>query len=110
MKRGIFSLVCFLFAGAGFAQTAKYAPPQKVLDLLQKHGCVTCHKADKKAIGPAFYDISKKGYTDQKIVELIAKPQNNWKSEGYPPMAPLPNVPKADGLKIAKWVNSLKSL
>ena len=107
----MFSLGLFCVSmGVSHAQTSKYAPPQKIADLLQKHGCVTCHKADKKAIGPAFLDIASKGYSDQKMVELIWKPQNNWKSEGYPPMAALPNLPKADGLKIAKWVNGLKKL
>jgi len=30
----------------------------------------------------------------------------NW--EGYPPMAPMTNVPKDEALKIAKWIATLK--
>jgi cytochrome c551/c552 len=76
--------------------------------LLQKNTCNACHAADKKVIGPAFKDIAQRGYSNEKIVELIAKPQpKNW--PGYATeMAPMPQVSKADGLKIAAWINSLK--
>lgn len=97
------------YASNSHAQSSKYDPPTKILDLLQKHGCISCHKSDKKMMGPSYLDISQQNYSDAKIVELIWKPDNNWKSKGYPPMTPLPNVPKADGMKIAKWINSLKT-
>jgi cytochrome c len=51
--------------------------------------------------------VAKKKYSVDKIVALIAKPQpSNW--PGYPPMAPMTNVPKDDAIKIAKWINSLR--
>lgn len=113
MKKAIVTTILlgigFICANGVNAQSSKYDPPKKVLDLLQKHGCVSCHKGDKKTMGPSYYDIAQKNYTDAKIVDLIWKPENNWKSKGYPPMAALPNVPKDDGLKIAKWINSLRS-
>jgi cytochrome c len=98
-----------LYATQTNAQSGKYDPPEKILSLLQKNGCVSCHKADKKLMGPSYLDISQQNYSDAKILELIWQPQNNWKSKGYPPMTPMPNVPKQDGLKIAKWINSLKT-
>lgn len=83
-------------------------PPAKVKSLLDKYGCLTCHRADKRLVGPSYVDISKQNYSDTKIVELIWRPQNNWESKGYPLMLPFPQVAEADGLKIAKWINSLK--
>jgi cytochrome c len=110
MKRLVLLASALLFFVGVSAQNKKYDPPTKITELLQKNGCYTCHKSEKKMIGPSYLEISKKGYSDDKIVQLIWKPENNWKSAGYPPMVGLPQVPKAEGLKIAKWVNSLKSL
>ena len=59
-------------------------------------------------VGPAYKDVAKRGYSDAKIVELIYKPQpKNW-PEYATEMAPMPQVPRADAMKIAAWINSLK--
>ncbi|MDJ1500109.1 cytochrome C [Xanthocytophaga agilis] len=93
------------WVNSSFAQTA-VQPPKEINDLLQKYTCLACHKADARLVGPAYVDVAKKKYTNDKIVELIYKPQpGNW--PGYPPMAPMTQVPKADALKIAGWINSL---
>ncbi len=93
------------WATSGYAQTATQ-PPKEINDLLSKYTCLACHKTDAKLVGPAYQDVAKKKYTNEKIVELIYKPQPaNW--PGYPPMAPMTQVPKADALKIAGWINSL---
>ena len=87
------------------AQTAA-APPKEINELLSKYTCLACHKTDARLVGPAYLDVAKKKYTNAKIVELIYKPQPaNW--PGYPPMAAMTQVPKADALKIAVWINSL---
>jgi cytochrome c len=105
----------FLFAlSQSFAQTKPKAPvapkptvvPQDINALLTKYSCLACHKADTKLIGPAYAEVAKKKYTPERMLALIYKPEpKNW--PGYPPMAALPNVPKEDGLKIAKWINTL---
>jgi cytochrome c551/c552/glucose/arabinose dehydrogenase len=75
--------------------------------LLNKYTCSACHKANARMVGPAFKEVAKRKYTDSKIVSLIYNPQpDNWPD--YTPMAPMSNVPKADALKIAAWINSLK--
>lgn len=90
------------------AAVAKVPTFEEVKPLLQKHTCVACHQADKRMVGPAFKDVAKRKYSDTKIVELIYKPQpKNW-PEYATEMAPMPQVPKADALKIAAWINSLK--
>ncbi|WP_285058261.1 c-type cytochrome [Pedobacter ginsengisoli] len=79
----------------------------QVKGLLTNYTCIACHNADKKQIGPAFRDIAKRKYSPEKIVSLIHNPQpQNW--PGYSTeMPPMPQVTKADGLKIAAWINSL---
>jgi cytochrome c551/c552 len=80
----------------------------EIKTLLAKNTCSACHTKDKKVVGPAFTDIAKRNYTPEKIVELIYKPQpENWPDYATP-MAAMPQVPKEDALKIARWINSLK--
>jgi cytochrome c551/c552 len=87
--------------------TANLLTTAEANKLLSKYTCSACHKANVRMVGPAFKDIAKRKYTDSKIVSLIYNPQpDNWPD--YTPMAPMSNVPKADALKIAAWINSLK--
>ncbi len=89
--------------------TKKVVPTyDEIKPLLQKNTCVACHQTEKRQVGPAFKDIAKRKYSDEKIVNLIHKPDpKNW--PGYATeMPPMPQVPKAEGLKIAAWINSLK--
>lgn len=80
----------------------------QVQPLLTSNTCVACHHKSKRVVGPAFESIAKRNYTNDKIVELIYNPQpKNW-PEYATPMAPMPQVPKAEALKIAAWINSLK--
>lgn len=81
---------------------------ESIKPLLQKHTCLACHAQDKKVVGPAFKDIAKRKYSNEKIVQLIYNPQpQNWPDYATP-MAPMPQVPKQDALKIAEYINSLK--
>lgn len=80
--------------------------PAEVSELLNKHACFACHQAYDKVIGPAYAEVAKKKYTADEIVELVHNPKpEHW--PGYPPMAPLAHVPKADIIVIANWINSL---
>lgn len=80
----------------------------EIQPLLQKHTCTACHQANKRQVGPAFADVAKRNYTNEQIVELIYKPNpKNWPDYATE-MAPMPQVPRADALKIAAWINSLK--
>lgn len=76
--------------------------------LLLKNTCLACHKQDKRVVGPAYVDIAKRRYSNERIVELIYKPEpQNWPDYATP-MAPMPQVPREEALKIAQWINSLK--
>ncbi len=94
-------------AGDAPAAAPKRKPvPAEVSALLNKHACFACHQAYDKVIGPAYSEVAKKKYTPDQIVELVHNPKpEHW--PGYPPMAPLAHVPKADIIVIANWINSL---
>lgn len=106
----IVSTAFFITAcGGGNApkQTSANQIPDEVNILLQKHTCLVCHKVDTKLIGPAYMEVAKKNYTPEQMVELVHNPKpENWL--GYAPMAPLPDVPAEDIIKIANWINTLK--
>lgn len=90
------------------AAAAEVAPSyDEIRPLLEKNTCIACHRVDTKQVGPAFKDIAKRKYSPERIVDLIYNPEpQNW--PGYAtPMAPMPQVPRTDALKIAKWINSL---
>lgn len=80
----------------------------EVKGLLANYTCLACHNPVKKQIGPSFSEIAKRKYSNEKILQLIHNPKpENW--PGYATeMPPMPQVSKADGLKIAAYINSLK--
>lgn len=92
----------------GQAVTMAKAPTyEEVKGLLSRHTCLACHNAEKRQVGPAYRDVAKRKYTNDQIVELIYNPKpQNW-PEYATEMPPMPQVPKADALKIAAWINSL---
>lgn len=108
----IFSLfiISFIYIGLSIelANANDTKPiPKEVQALLKKNTCITCHNPYKRVVGPSFLSISKRKYSVQKIAELIANPQPaDW--PGFPPMAPIKNVPFEDVKKIANWINSLE--
>jgi cytochrome c551/c552/glucose/arabinose dehydrogenase len=95
-------------APAAEPKAAATAPTyNQVKGMLSSYTCLACHNTTKKQIGPAFTEIAKRKYSNEKIVQLIHNPKpENW--PGYATeMPPMPQVSKADGLKIAAWINSL---
>ena len=100
---GAVSLTALLF-GSGAAYAADAA------DLAQKSGCVSCHSVDKKMVGPAFKDISKK-YKDTKDAEAMMVKKIKDGSSGVWGPVPMPaNSPKvsdADIKTLAAWILSL---
>jgi cytochrome c len=93
---------------ASFSAVKAQAPiiPADVNALLQKHTCYTCHKTDKKLVGPSWQDVAKKKYSAKQFTALVYKPvPANW--PGYTPMIGLPQVPKGDIAKIQTWVSTL---
>jgi cytochrome c len=104
MKRIVFLMGCMgLFLG----MNAQTEIPKNINDLFIKHTCFTCHKTGGKLIGPSWEDIAAKAGKKSEIVASILKPNpSNW--PGYPPMAPMPQVPTKDLEKIADWILKIK--
>ena len=90
------------------AAPKKAATYDEVKGLLAKNTCIACHNANTRQVGPAYSEVAKRNYSDEKIVDLIYNPQpQNWPDYATE-MPPMPQVPKAEALKIASWINSLK--
>ena len=88
------------------SQTVAVLSEGEINELLSKYTCTACHNAKTRQVGPAYTDVAKRQYSDEKIVELIYNPQpQNWPD--YTPMPPMAQVPKEDAQKIAAWINSL---
>jgi cytochrome c551/c552 len=92
---------------------AKASAPAKaptfaaVRPLLAKNNCLACHNEKKRQVGPAYVDVAKRKYTNEQIVKLIHNPKpENWPDYATE-MPPMPQVPEAEALKIADWINSL---
>lgn len=77
--------------------------------IMKKLDCATCHKIDKKVIGPSFLDIAKKYPANDKNIsylsdKIIKGGAGVW---GAIPMAPHATLKKDDAKKIAKYILSL---
>jgi cytochrome c551/c552 len=81
------------------------AAPSPALALLQKDGCLVCHKVDAKLVGPAFRDVAKKysGRADL-VAYLTGKIKNGgsgvWGAAMMPPQTLNPDDVRA----IAQWL------
>jgi cytochrome c551/c552 len=79
-----------------------------VKPLLQKYTCLACHNATTRQVGPAYVEVAKRKYSVDEIVELIYNPKPEHWPDYATPMPPMPNVPKADAQKIARYIKSLE--
>jgi cytochrome c len=70
----VFAAAAALAAGAAYAQSGA--------DVLKSKGCLNCHEADKKKVGPSFKDIAAKQKGKQ--AELVAKLKEG---KGHPKVA-----------------------
>jgi len=106
-------LVVMLAAGAGLTAFLLGANPAQAADgaaLANKNGCLACHSVDKKVLGPAFKEVSKKykGNADA-ATYLIGKIKGGSSGVWGPiPMPPnSPRVTDADIKDLAEWILSL---
>ncbi len=76
--------------------------------ILRKNTCLACHNTDKRQVGPSFKEIAKRNYTTAQILELVRNPKPEHWPDYSTPMPPMPQVPKADIVKISEWMKTLK--
>ncbi|MEP7258390.1 MAG: c-type cytochrome [Flavitalea sp.] len=84
----------------------------KGLELIGSNDCTTCHSLDKKMIGPAYIDVSKKYEpTEENITMLISKVKKGGQGVwGSIPMTPHPDLAEADSRTMIKYILSLKNI
>jgi cytochrome c len=82
------------------------SPAHANLDLAKKNNCLSCHAVDKKMVGPAFIDVSKKYAGNKDAAKMLAaKIKGGSKGVwGQIPMPPNANVKDADAEALAKWI------
>ncbi len=102
------SIIVSMVAAAGL-MVAGSALAVDMPDLAQKNSCVACHAIDKKLVGPAWMEVSKKYKGDAgakaKLVTKIQKGgSGNW---GTMPMPANPKINEADLGALADFVLGL---
>ena len=101
-------------AALSVATLAIPAQAEEGLELAKKSGCTACHAIDRKVVGPAWADVSKryKGDAGAKA-RLVAKVKKggkgNWTevTKGVPMPPYSPRVADADIEKLVDFVLSL---
>jgi cytochrome c5 len=79
-------------------------------ELLQKFGCLACHAADKKVIGPSYKEVAAKYAADKNAASALVKKvkaggQGVW---GQVPMPPNPQVSDGDLQAMVKFILTQK--
>jgi len=84
---------------------------EKGLELIGASDCTTCHAIDKKLIGPAYLDVSKKYEPTEEVIKMLigkvkAGGSGVW---GAIPMTPHPDLKDEDIREMIKYILSLKN-
>ncbi len=96
--------------GCGVAQ-AQSLDAKSAGDLMAKAACNACHQIDKKAVGPAYKDVSAKYKGNAKAVELLADKVRKGGMGVWGPI-PMPPNPKEkisdeDIKRLVAWILTL---
>ncbi|HTY99808.1 MAG TPA: c-type cytochrome [Rhodocyclaceae bacterium] len=94
-----------LFAAAALASTNLLASA----DLAKQSGCLACHQADKKVVGPAYQDVARK-YAGQKgaeamLIKSVTEGGNGkWGQIPMPPKGGSTTVTDAEIKTLVRWI------
>lgn len=101
------AIVIFLSAVAGL-MLASHAMAVDMPQLAKDKKCISCHTIDKKIVGPAWMDVSKK-YKGQKGAEaqLVAKVMNGGSGVWGPVAMPKQPVNDAEAKQLVKFILGL---
>jgi cytochrome c len=83
---------------------------QKGEVLISYSDCYTCHKVDKRSVGPAFKDIAKRYPVNKVYIEMLAQKIiiGGSRSWGYPVMDPHPKLSFEDAKMMVNYILSMK--
>jgi cytochrome c len=92
----------FVIAAAVLAASPVFASKE----LATKNACLACHAVDKKLVGPAYEDVSKKYAGQKDAQDMLAKSikaggSGKW---GPVPMPAQAALSEADAKALAAWV------
>lgn len=100
-----------LTSGLLLASGAAHAVDEAAaVELAKNNGCLSCHSAKEKIVGPAYSSVAEK-YKDDKdaVASLVQSIQNGSKGKwGRIPMPPHPSMSAADIKTLAQWVMTAK--
>ena len=84
---------------------------QKGEVLIAYSDCYTCHKEDKRSVGPAFKDIAKRYPVNKVYIEMLAHKviMGGSRSWGTPVMDPHPKLSFEDSKMMVTYILSLKN-
>ena len=106
MRTLILFTACFLLA-SGAAHAVDEAA---AIELAKNNGCLSCHSAKEKIVGPAYSSVAEK-YKDDKdaVANLVQSIQYGSKGKwGRIPMPPHPSMSATDIKTLAQWVMTAK--
>lgn len=105
MRTLIFTTSLLLAAGAVHA-----LDEAAVIELAKNSGCMSCHGAKEKIVGPAFSAVAEKYKDDKDAVATLAQSiQNGSKGKwGRIPMPPHASLSAGDVKTLAQWVMATK--
>lgn len=101
----LFTSVLLLASGAAHAVDEAAA-----IELAKNNGCLSCHSAKEKIVGPAYSTVADK-YRDDKdaVANLVQSIQYGSKGKwGRIPMPAHPGMNAADIKTLAQWVMTAK--
>lgn len=95
---------------AGESDSIPVKKAQKGEVLIAYSDCYTCHKQDKKSIGPAFNDIARRYPVQEVYIGMLARKiisggSGSW---GRAVMAAHPDLPVEDAETMVSYILSLK--
>jgi cytochrome c len=100
-----------LTSGLLFASGVAHAVDEAAaIELAKNNGCLSCHSAKEKIVGPAYSSVADK-YKDDKdaVANLVQSIQYGSKGKwGRIPMPPHPSMSAADIKTLAQWVMTAK--
>ena len=105
--RSVFSLYAMLMLGAAATGTASAQTVD--LGLAQASNCMSCHRVDRKVVGPAFSAIAERFAGNAEAADYLAQSIINGSRGRWGPV-PMPrqaHVSPKDARALAQWILSL---
>lgn len=107
-SRSVFIITLAALAGA-FVPAAAVQAQTVGLGLAQANNCMSCHRVDRKVVGPGFAAIAERFAGNAEAADYLAQSivdgsRGRW---GPVPMPRQAHVSPADAQKLAQWILSL---